>query len=342
MSGRVVRKVDREYLRLLLLRQAQQGLNLIEFVDVFALVQQDLAVGVVDDRLLDDGRRDDVVHFLRNDDRLAEILTDGFIEVANILAHIGRGEGFPALFDQNHLTHAFEPPHLADISFHDDDRHDRKQDFVIFDIIQLEDDESFMKQIQLLVRVEQVVVLSAFVVRFEHRQEVVDVEILFPDVFLAQQAAVVPSYESVETVEGGLVFGVSADMLQIEVYGIRQGDFLGTRRRFVVPFPQGQDQRLDALPLLDVEHPVVGIKGIETDRFFVRVGEIDPVPASRLLVDQLAETLVGISHIDDHHMGTLLVILTNYMIEDETLTAARRSETEFIPIRRNALFHRQI
>ena len=85
-----------------------------------------------------------------------------------------------------------------------------------------------MKQIQLLVRIEQVVVLSAFVVGFEHRQEVVDVEILFPNVFLAQQAAVVPSYETVETVEGGLVFGVSADMLQIEVHGIRQRDFLGT------------------------------------------------------------------------------------------------------------------
>ena len=74
-----MREVDRENLRPLLVRQTQQTLYAVEFLEVFALVQKDFAVGVVDDRLLDDGRRDDVVHLLRHHDRLAEILADGLV-----------------------------------------------------------------------------------------------------------------------------------------------------------------------------------------------------------------------------------------------------------------------
>ena len=43
------------------------------------LVEQYLAVRVVDDAFLHDGRRDDVVHLLRHHDRLAEILANGFM-----------------------------------------------------------------------------------------------------------------------------------------------------------------------------------------------------------------------------------------------------------------------
>ena len=44
--------------------QSQHGLNVIEFVHVLALVQQDFTVGVVDDAFLYNRRLDDVIYFL--------------------------------------------------------------------------------------------------------------------------------------------------------------------------------------------------------------------------------------------------------------------------------------
>ena len=49
----IVALVDGEYLPPLLVRQSQECLNLVELVHVLALVKQYLAVGVVDDGLLD-------------------------------------------------------------------------------------------------------------------------------------------------------------------------------------------------------------------------------------------------------------------------------------------------
>jgi len=76
--GRVVRHVDGEYLRPFLVRQTEQCLYLIELVDVFPLVKENLAVAVVDDGAFDYGRGNDVLHFLSDDHRLAEELPDGF------------------------------------------------------------------------------------------------------------------------------------------------------------------------------------------------------------------------------------------------------------------------
>ena len=119
-------KVERENLRLLLFRKSQHGLYAVEFGHVLTLVQENLAVGVVDDRLLDNRRGDDVIDLLRHDHRLAEILADGFVQVPDVFAHIGRSKGFPALFDKDHLAHAFEPAHLGNERLHDDERHDRQ------------------------------------------------------------------------------------------------------------------------------------------------------------------------------------------------------------------------
>lgn len=75
--GRVVRHIDGEYLRALLVGQAEQRLYLIELVDIFPLVKENLAVAVVDDGAFDDGRRDDVLDLLRDHHSLAEELSDG-------------------------------------------------------------------------------------------------------------------------------------------------------------------------------------------------------------------------------------------------------------------------
>src|SRR5690606_1847975 len=51
-AGRIIGPVDGKHQRLFFLGEAQQLLNAVEVLQVLALVQQDLAVGVVDDRLL--------------------------------------------------------------------------------------------------------------------------------------------------------------------------------------------------------------------------------------------------------------------------------------------------
>ena len=49
-----------------------------------------LAVGVVDDALLDDGRGNDVVHLLRHHDCLPVILAHGLVHIAQVLSHVRR------------------------------------------------------------------------------------------------------------------------------------------------------------------------------------------------------------------------------------------------------------
>ena len=54
-----------------------------------------------------------------------------------------------------------------------------------------------------LVGVQQVVVLTATIVRFKHVQEIVNVKILFPDVLLFKLSAVIIPDKLVERVEAG-------------------------------------------------------------------------------------------------------------------------------------------
>src|SRR3712207_3045777 len=57
------------------------------------------------------------------------------------------------------------------------DGHDRKQVLVIFHLINLENDEAFIEQFDVLVRVQQEVIATATIVLFERCQEIIDVEV---------------------------------------------------------------------------------------------------------------------------------------------------------------------
>src|SRR5699024_3300961 len=98
--------VDGEDLRTLLVGQTEQRLYLIELVDIFPLVKQNLAVAVVDDGALDNGRRDYILDLLRDHHSLAEELSDGLEKIADITAHVGGSQCFPTLLDKNHLADA--------------------------------------------------------------------------------------------------------------------------------------------------------------------------------------------------------------------------------------------
>lgn len=53
LSCRIIGLVDGQNLPFLLVGQSQQGLYGIELVDILSLVQQNLAIGIVDDSVLD-------------------------------------------------------------------------------------------------------------------------------------------------------------------------------------------------------------------------------------------------------------------------------------------------
>ena len=68
-------------------------------------------------------------------------------------------------------------------------------------------------------------------------------------------------------------------------HSVRQRDFLGAARGFVVPFPQGKNQRLDTFALLNVVDIIVAEKRVETDRIVLGIGKINSVLTARAMVD---------------------------------------------------------
>ena len=83
----------------------------------------------------------------------------------------------PSLFHDKLFPHAFQPPHLVDEGFHDDDGHDGEQFAVFFNRIYLEDDEPLAEQVDVLRGVEQEVVASAPVILPHGGEHIVDVEV---------------------------------------------------------------------------------------------------------------------------------------------------------------------
>ena len=152
-----------EYLRLLLFRQPQEGLYLVKAVHKFSLVKQYLAVRVVDDALLHDGRRDDVVHLLRHPQSPRRSISDRLVHIAQISAMFAEERGLPSLFHDELFPDAFQPPHLVDKCFHDDNRNHRKKLGIILHRINFEDHEPLVQQVDVLRGVEQEVVPSALV-----------------------------------------------------------------------------------------------------------------------------------------------------------------------------------
>ncbi len=77
--------MSNQYSALPFFGQAEHRLYAVELGHVLALVEQYLAVGVVDDAFLDNGRLDDVVHLLRYDNGFPEILSEGLIQIFLVL-----------------------------------------------------------------------------------------------------------------------------------------------------------------------------------------------------------------------------------------------------------------
>ena len=340
----MVGHVDGENLTAFLVGEPQERLYLVELVHVLALVEQYLAVGIVDDALLDHGRRDDVVHLLRHHDGFAEVFSHRLIHVAQVFGHVRRGECFPRLFHDELLAHAFEPPHLAYESLHDDDGHHGEEFAVLLDAVDFEDDETLGEQVDVLCRIEQEVVTSAAVILPERGEEVVDVEVglLHLDVACLQLLPVGAFHVLVKGVEAGRDAPVGAYQLHIGGHGAAQLGGLGLGDFLTFALPQREQQRLDAVLLLHVEDVVVGVERVERDGLLFRVGEVDAVRPARLAPYHLAEPLIGVARVHEYHVRALLVVLAHEVVHEERLAAARGTEHELVAIGDDATLHGQV
>ena len=176
-----------------------------------------------------------------------------------------------------------------------------------------------MQQVDVLRGVEQEVVPSALVILPKRGQEVVDVEVRLRhlDVAFLHFLAVHVPHVLVERVERRRDAPVLLDFQDVCVHRAAQFRRLRFRGRFVLAFPQGEQQRLDAVLLLHIKHPVVRVERVERDGLFLRVGEVDAVLSFGLAVYHLAQPLVGVARIDQHHVGSLFVILPDKVVHEE-------------------------
>ena len=91
---------------------------------------------------------------------------------------------------------------------------------MVFDVVQIKDNEAFVQQIQFLVGVQQVVVITATIVRFKHVQEMVYVKILVPEVLVFKLSAVIIPDKLVERVEAGRYRTVFAYQVDLGTHGV--------------------------------------------------------------------------------------------------------------------------
>lgn len=171
-----------------------------------------------------------------------------------------------------------------------------------------------MGQVDLLVRVQKEVIVPSLVERLQHVQEPVDVKVLLTHPLFLHHPAVVVTDKLVEPVEVRPELRVFRNPADIGVHRAGKGDLLGAFRQLVLPLPERQDQRLDALPLFHVELPVLAVEGIEGERAVLLIRYVDPVLPAGALMDKPAQPLVAVSRVHQQDVRALLVIVAHEMV----------------------------
>ena len=137
------------------------------------------------------------------------MLTGCLIEVLDILGHRRGGNGFPRFLYNQGLT-AFLDTHLLGEHVHDNQQHNRSQYWIILNLIQLEDDESLVKERGLHVAVKGFLVLTALVEGGENGCIVVNIELGRIKVHLLQQLG--------NALEGELIEGIEAEIGDAQLF----------------------------------------------------------------------------------------------------------------------------
>ena len=211
-------------------------------------------------------------------------------------------------------------------------------------MIDFKDDEAFGEQVNILVRVQQEIISTAFVVLLECRQEVVDIKVRerYLDVSLFHILAVHVPQILIEGIEAGNDGMIRPDKFDIGIDGRTEFACFGLGDMFISTFPEREQQRTDTFPFLHIEEIVIGIERIKGDRMCISIGEIDPVLTLGFVVDEFTQALIRVTRINQEDMCPLLVILAYHVVGKERLTTTRRTQDKFVTVGDDSLFHRQI
>ena len=76
--------------------------------------------------------------------------------------------------------------HFVNKRLHDDDSHDREKDFVLLNFVNFKYHKTLVQQVELLIRIQQIIIFSTTVVWSQYIQKVSEIEILLAVMLLLQ------------------------------------------------------------------------------------------------------------------------------------------------------------
>src|SRR3546814_52297 len=207
---------------------------------------------------------------------------------------------------------------------------------MVFDVVQLENNETFLQQVEIFSRVEQVIELTTLVIWPEYIKEIVYIKILLLHLISFQYRHIFIPQELVKGIKAGEYFGMLFKICIVAAYCVRQCHILRTLELLIVFFPERQQQGFDAFLFLRIQRiALTDIKRVEPDWVFFRISEV-------ITVHHLAEADVAMADIHQHDMCALFVVAAYHMVGEETFAAAGRAEYEFVAVGADTFVYRLI
>lgn len=92
--------------------------------------------------------------------------------------------------------------HFVYESLHNDDSDYRKKNFMLLNFVNFKYHKTLVQEVELLVGVQQIIVLSTTIIRSQYIQKVSEIEILLAVMLLLQYSTELSLYELVESIKG--------------------------------------------------------------------------------------------------------------------------------------------
>ena len=92
--------------------------------------------------------------------------------------------------------------HFVYESLHNDDSDYRKKNFMLLNFVNFKYHKTLVQEVELLVGVQQIIVLSTTIIRSQYIQKVSEIEILLAVMLLLQYSTELSLYELLESIKG--------------------------------------------------------------------------------------------------------------------------------------------
>ena len=162
----ILQTVDGEDFLAVHIGQTEYSLDGVESFLELALVEQHHHIRVVNDGLLHYLTPDDVLYLLCHHTHACPEFSGGLIQIFYVFRHHGRGNGLPCLLDDEHLSVLLDA-HLLQEHVHDDECHQWKEQWIILDTVDFEDDKGLVKQTAVHILIQRHIMAASFIEIFQ-------------------------------------------------------------------------------------------------------------------------------------------------------------------------------